>query len=84
MPWPDRLSERLEDEHIEGILAHELVHVRRHDNLTAAIHMLVEVIFWFHPMVWWIESRMLRNESVPVMRQSCSWQADRKSMPRAC
>ena len=61
MLWPDRLSERLENEHIEGILAHELAHVRRHDNLTAAIHMLVEVVFWFHPMVWWIESRMLQE-----------------------
>jgi bla regulator protein blaR1 len=61
MLWPDRLSERLENEHIEGILAHELVHVRRRDNLTAAIHMLVEVVFWFHPMVWWIESRMLQE-----------------------
>jgi bla regulator protein BlaR1 len=61
MLWPDRLSEQLENEHIEGILTHELVHVRRHDNLTAAIHMLVEVVFWFHPMVWWIESRMLQE-----------------------
>jgi len=61
MLWPDRLSERLENEHIEGILAHELVHVRRYDNLTAAIHMLVEVVFWFYPMVWWIESRMLQE-----------------------
>jgi bla regulator protein blaR1 len=61
MLWPDRLSERLENEHIEGILAHELVHVRRRDNLTAAVHMLVEVVFWFHPMVWWIESRMLQE-----------------------
>jgi bla regulator protein blaR1 len=61
MLWPDRLSERLENEHIEGILAHELMHVRRHDNLTAAIHMLVEVFFWFHPLVWWMESRMLEE-----------------------
>jgi uncharacterized protein (TIGR03435 family) len=61
MLWPDRLSEQLENEHIEGILAHELVHVRRHDNLTAAIHMLVEIVFWFHPMVWWIESHMLQE-----------------------
>ena len=61
MLWPDRLGERLENEHIEGILAHELVHVLRYDNLTAAIHMLVEVVFWFHPMVWWIESRMLQE-----------------------
>jgi bla regulator protein BlaR1 len=61
MLWPDRLSERLENGHIEGILAHELMHVRRHDNLTAAIHMLVEVVFWFHPLVWWMESRMLEE-----------------------
>ena len=61
MLWPDRLSERLENEHVEGILAHELMHVRRHDNLTAAIHMLVEVVFWFHPLVWWMESRMLEE-----------------------
>jgi len=61
MLWPERLSERLEDEHIAGILAHELMHVRRHDNLTAAIHMFAEVVFWFHPMVWWIELRMLEE-----------------------
>ena len=33
--------------------------VRRHDNLTAAIHMVVEALFWFHPMIWWIGSRMV-------------------------
>ena len=57
--WPERLTERLEDEHIEAIIAHELMHVRRHDNLTAAMHMVVEAVFWFHPMVWWMESRMV-------------------------
>jgi bla regulator protein BlaR1 len=57
--WPERLSERLNDEHIQAILAHELMHVRRHDNLSAAMHMVVEAAFWFHPVVWWIESRML-------------------------
>jgi len=59
--WPVQLTERLEDEHIEAILAHELLHVRRHDNLTAAIHMVVEALFWFHPMVWWMESRMVEE-----------------------
>ena len=23
-----------------------------------AIHMLVEAVFWFHPLVWWIEGRL--------------------------
>ncbi len=28
--------------------------MRRRDNLTAALHMLVEAIFWFWPPVWWL------------------------------
>ena len=59
--WPQQLSERLEDEHIEAILAHEIMHVRRRDNLTAALHMLAEALFWFHPMVWWIEREMVKE-----------------------
>lgn len=59
--WPERLSERLDDEHIEAILAHELRHARRKDNLTAVIHMVVEAAFWFHPLVWWMERRMVEE-----------------------
>ncbi len=59
--WPERLSERLDDEHIEAIVAHELEHVRRRDNLTAALHMLVQAAFWFHPMVWWMERHMVEE-----------------------
>ena len=33
--------------------------MRRRDNLTAAIHMLVEAVFWFHPLVWWIGARLV-------------------------
>jgi uncharacterized protein (TIGR03435 family) len=35
-----------------------MCHVRRRDNLTAFIHMLVEAIFWFHPLVWWVGRRL--------------------------
>jgi bla regulator protein blaR1 len=57
--WPAQLSEQLDDGHIEAILAHEIMHARRRDNLTAALHMLVEAAFWFHPIVWWMERRMI-------------------------
>ena len=43
------------------MIAHELCHVRRRDNLTAAIHMVVEAVFWFHPLVWWIGARLLEE-----------------------
>jgi bla regulator protein blaR1 len=59
--WPERISDRLEDAHLEAILAHELWHVRRRDNLAAAIHMLVEAIFWFHPLVWWLGARLVEE-----------------------
>lgn len=57
--WPQGISDRLEDSHLEAILAHEVWHVRRNDNLAAAVHMVVEAIFWFHPLVWWLGARMV-------------------------
>src|SRR5215831_19436610 len=39
---------------MEAILAHELCHVRRRDNLTATSQMAVQAVFWFHPLVWWL------------------------------
>ena len=57
--WPDSMTDRLDDPHIEAILAHELSHIRRSDNLTAALHMVVEAVFWFHPLVWWLGARLI-------------------------
>jgi len=58
---PEGIGDRLAAEQLRSILAHELCHVRRHDNLAAAIHMLVESIFWFHPLVWWIGKRLVEE-----------------------
>src|SRR5438477_1762840 len=59
--WPEGISERLDDAHLEAILAHELWHVRRRDNLAASMHMVVEAIFWFHPLVWWLGARLVEE-----------------------
>jgi len=56
---PEGITDRLAPAHLEAILAHELCHVRRRDNLAAALHMAVEAIFWFHPLVWWIGARLV-------------------------
>jgi len=57
--WPRSVSDHLDDTHLESIIAHELCHVRRRDNLAAVVHMLVEAVFWFHPLVWWIGSQLI-------------------------
>jgi len=56
---PAGIVSHLAPAQLDAILAHELCHWRRRDNLTAALHMLVEVLFWFHPLVWWLGGRLV-------------------------
>jgi bla regulator protein BlaR1 len=57
--WPRQISVHLVEAQIEAIIAHEIAHVRRRDNLAAAAHMLVQAVFWFHPIVWWVGARLV-------------------------
>lgn len=59
--WPSHISGHLTDAQLEAILVHEVSHVRRRDNLFAALHMLVEAVYWFHPLVWWMGSRLVEE-----------------------
>ena len=43
---------------MKTIIAHELCHWRRRDDLVAAIQMLIETVFWFYPLVWWLGTRL--------------------------
>jgi uncharacterized protein (TIGR03435 family) len=61
---PEGITERLTPAQLEAILIHEMCHVRRRDNLTAALQMVVEVLFWFHPLVWWIRTRLIEEREL--------------------
>jgi bla regulator protein BlaR1 len=74
--WPEGISPRLEDAQLEAILAHEVWHVRRRDNLAAAVHMLVEAVFWFHPLVWWLGSRLVDERERACDEQVVAWGSD--------
>jgi tetratricopeptide (TPR) repeat protein len=56
---PNGLSAALSESELEAVIAHELAHVRRRDNLAAAAAHAIVSVFWFHPLLWWIERRML-------------------------
>lgn len=58
---PEGIGERLTAEQMRAVVAHELCHVRRRDNLAAAIHMVAEAVFWFHPLVWWVGARLVEE-----------------------
>ena len=50
---------------IEAILAHELAHVRRLDYLVNFGQTVLEAIFFYHPMIWWLSHR------IRVEREHC-------------
>jgi uncharacterized protein (TIGR03435 family) len=58
---PAGISDRLTPPQLKAIVAHELCHIRRRDNLATAIHMGVEALFWFYPLVWWLGARLMEE-----------------------
>ncbi|WP_109485182.1 M56 family metallopeptidase [Occallatibacter savannae] len=72
---PQGLRERLSSAQFESIVAHELEHVRRRDNLTYSIHLIVEALLWFYPPVYWIGKRLIHEREracdEAVLRQGC-------------
>jgi bla regulator protein blaR1 len=56
---PTGFADRLSPVQLQAVIAHELVHVWRRDHLWAALHAIVQAIFWFHPLVWWLGGRLV-------------------------
>ena len=86
--WPSRMHEHLSDEQVEAIIAHEVMHVRRLDNLAAALHMCVQAAFWFHPLVWWIGARLVdereRACDEAVVRGGCEPETYAEGILKTC
>jgi bla regulator protein blaR1 len=59
---PDSLL-TYEDDNLKFILRHELAHLRTGHPIQVFLQRSVEIIFWFHPMVWWAshESALARE-----------------------
>jgi beta-lactamase regulating signal transducer with metallopeptidase domain len=55
---PAGIDAHLTPSQLESVLLHEIAHVRRRDNVTGLIHRAVEVLFWFHPLIWWLGARL--------------------------
>ncbi|HET9180125.1 MAG TPA: M56 family metallopeptidase [Terriglobia bacterium] len=61
---PKGLSTLLALREFESVLLHELAHASRRDNLTMSfVHTLV-CLFWFHPLLWWIERRLIAEQEL--------------------
>ena len=56
---PADAAQNLKESQLGSLIAHEMVHVRGRDNLAAALHTVVQAVFWFHPLVWWLGGKLV-------------------------
>ena len=57
-----RLLERLDDDQLAALLAHELAHVRRGDHWVRRLEFIVLGLFWWYPLAWWARTRLQAAE----------------------
>ena len=55
---PAWVVEELPAAELKHVVVHELSHLRRWDDWTNLIQKIVKALFFFHPAVWWMESRL--------------------------
>ena len=51
-------------EELEVVFAHELAHIRRADFFWNVLQTIAETLFFFHPAVWWISSRVRQEREL--------------------
>lgn len=61
---PRTVVDRLDHRQIRIILSHEVAHIQRRDLVVGWCEAVLKVIWWFHPVMWWLvrEIRSTREE----------------------
>ena len=73
---PEGAASRLSDEELEAVILHELLHVKRRDNLAVVFQKAIFSLLWFYPPVWLIDRKLFEereqacDEEVLRLRQS--------------
>jgi beta-lactamase regulating signal transducer with metallopeptidase domain len=63
---PQSLVEKLPPAQLRAVLLHELTHLRRGDVWANCVQSLLQIVYWWHPLVWLANTRIrrVREEAV--------------------
>ena len=61
---PEWTLRDLSPDELKVIVLHELAHLRRWDDWTNLAQQFVKALFFFHPAVWWIDSRLALEREI--------------------
>jgi beta-lactamase regulating signal transducer with metallopeptidase domain len=70
---PTVIVSELSDEELEALMMHELGHVLRWDNLVSNLNMILCCIFWFTPIIWLIDRRLLKEREEACDEMVLCW-----------
>ena len=70
---PTVIVSELSDEELEALMMHELGHVLRWDNLVSNLNMILCCIFWFTPIIWLIDRRLLKEREEACDEMVLRW-----------
>jgi beta-lactamase regulating signal transducer with metallopeptidase domain len=55
---PGRMCTEWTTQELEPVLLHELAHIRRRDNFVNFVQIIVQVVYFFHPLVWYANRKI--------------------------
>jgi beta-lactamase regulating signal transducer with metallopeptidase domain/peptidoglycan/xylan/chitin deacetylase (PgdA/CDA1 family) len=58
---PAGLFLQIHPRELEIIIAHELVHIRRYDPLVNLAQSAMEILFFYHPCIWWLSAHIRKE-----------------------
>jgi TonB family protein len=61
---PCQLLDRLDDDAVDTLLAHELAHLRRRDHWVRHLELAALALFWWNPVSWWAIRRVRRAQEL--------------------
>ncbi|SOE20152.1 Signal transducer regulating beta-lactamase production, contains metallopeptidase domain [Spirosomataceae bacterium TFI 002] len=70
---PVAMVNYLSVEQLEVVLAHELAHIKRNDFLVNLFQTLVESIYFFHPIYWFIGNQIRENRELACDSLAADW-----------
>jgi beta-lactamase regulating signal transducer with metallopeptidase domain len=85
---PEGMPDQLDDNELEAVMMHELIHVERWDNLVSIPQRIACCLLWFHPLVWVLDRQLLSGREQAcddtVIRLSGDSQVYASSIRKVC
>ncbi len=69
---PSEVLDRAPSE-LETVLAHELIHLRRRDHWIRAVQTALQIVFFFHPLVWLASHRLSIERELACDDETIRW-----------